>query len=698
MFEQRGEGVRFGLKLKFIILISLLSIIMGFILGWFSWSGTRDALEDALKKRGTSLAKGLAYNSIYGVLIGDTSALDRLAKGVKEEPDVDYLIIVDKDGKVLAHSDQSEVGKNYSDKLTKKALEITESGAEIARLVKEGLYDIAVPIGSSDTGTSGRIGAVRIGLSTEGMKQKLDSIRNVIFILTTITIGIGIIVSFFFIKVIINPIEKMVGVAVGIADGDFMQSVKIASQDEIGILGGAFTRMSANLRGMIMKIREVSISVTSASDQISKLGDKVAVGAENQAASAEKSSASVEEMKGAIKDVAENADALFSSAEATTSSILEMDASIREVANSSVGLASSVDDTSSSIMEMSASIKQVAENVDVLSAASEETASAANEINASVREVESNARESARLSEKVSSDAQELGVKSIEKTIAGMKKIKDTVEKSATVINRLGERSEHAGKILTVIDEVTKQTNLLALNAAILAAQAGEHGKGFAVVADEIKNLAERTASSTKEIAELIENVQLEAKDAVGSIKDGARSVEEGVRLSLEAGEALKEILMSSRKSSEMGREIEMATVEQAKGIKQVTDSIQKISGMVKQISLATTEQIKGSRQIMQATERMRDITRDVKNSTEEQAKGSKQITKAVENVTERAQQIVKAIDAQKKGSEVVVRFIDEMRGISKESVILVSEMNLAVDTLTKQAILLKDEMGKFKV
>lgn len=696
MVEQKGEGVRYGLRLKFIALISLLFIAMGTTLTWFFLSSTKDSLEDALKRRGASLAKGLAYNSIYGVLIGDTSALDRLVKGIKAEPDVAYLIIVDKDGKVLAHSDPSEVGKSYSDKLTKKGLEINE--LEIAKLDREGVYDVSVPIGSTEAGITGKIGAVRIGLSGEGMRHKLNSVRNVSMILTVIIVAIGIAVSFFFIKLIVNPIEKMVGVAVRIADGDFMQDVKIISQDEIGVLGGTFARMSTNLKGMIMKIREASINVATASDRIAGSGEKVAVGASNQTLSTEKSSASVEEMKAAIKEIAENAEALFSSAEATSSSILEMDASIREVANNAVGLASSVDDTSSSIMEMSASIKQVAENVDVLAGASDETASAANEINASVKEVESNARESARLSEKVASDAQELGVRSIDKTIEGMKRIKETVERSATVINRLGERSEHAGKILTVIDEVTKQTNLLALNAAILAAQAGEHGKGFAVVADEIKNLAERTASSTKEISELIENVQLEAKDAVGSIKEGARSVEEGVRLSLEAGEALKEILMSSKRSAEMGREIEMATVEQAKGIKQVTDSVQKISGMVRQISVATTEQIKGSRQIMQATERMRDITREVKSSTEEQTKGSKQITKAVENVTERAQQIAKAINAQKKGSEVLVKFIEEMRNISQDTVRLVSEMNLAVDTLTKQAILLKEEMGRFKV
>jgi len=96
-----------------------------------------------------------------------------------------------------------------------------------------------------------------------------------------------------------------------------------------------------------------------------------------------------------------------------------------------------------------------------------------------------------------------------------MENIRSTVEATAEMINRLGKRSQEIGQILKVIDEVTDQTSLLALNAAILAAQAGEHGKGFAVVAEEIRELAERTAASTKEIANVIAAVQQESAASV---------------------------------------------------------------------------------------------------------------------------------------------------------------------------------------
>jgi methyl-accepting chemotaxis protein len=274
-----------------------------------------------------------------------------------------------------------------------------------------------------------------------------------------------------------------------------------------------------------------------------------------------------------------------------------------------------------------------------------------NEMDVSIDQVQSNANETARLSEEVAQDA-ERGAEAILKTIGEIYRIKESSQEAVAVISNLGSRIDAIGQILNVIDDVAEQTNLLALNAAIIAAQAGEHGKGFAVVADEIKDLAERAGASTKEIADLIKTIQSESKNAILAVERGAQNVDRGVEVSNEAERALKKILESSQKSTNMVRAIARATVEQAKGSKQVTDAIGRIAATVQQIAAATAQQARGSELIMKSGEKMRTISQQVERSSQEQSRGSRQITQAMESINSLAGQLNSAQRTQTRGSE----------------------------------------------
>jgi|SRR5579884_852924 len=689
-----------GLRFKFLLVINLLLGIMGAMIVLTLLLGLKGSFEDQLRQRGLALANNIANNSASAVSTEDRSLLGPLLLGPAHEPDILYIQIVNDERKVIAHTDERENGKVLNDPFTAQAVRTTEPTVYRYKNESGNFYDVVAPIHSSMMRSSEgkKLGVVRVGLSLNGVESETNKLLMIVFSILGILLSIGSFVSLVFTRIIITPLEQMAGLAVKIAGGDFREAVEIKTKDEVGVLANALGQMSSGLHGMIKRVQDASQQVSTAAEKIMTNARRINEGATHQAKAAEKTSSSIEEMNASVKSISENIDGLSSSAEATSSSLIEMSAAISQVATSTVTLSSSVEDTASSLLEMSSSIKNVVEHVDALSMNTVATTASINEVNASIREVEKNAKESALMTEKVSQDAADLGMGAIEKTIEGMDKIKRTVEKSASVINKLDERTEHIGKILTVIDEVTRQTNLLALNAAILAAQAGEQGKGFTVVADEIKNLADRTATSTKEIAQLIRDVQSEAKDAVISINEGSKSVEEGVRLSVNARESLNKILETSKRSSSMSRQIEKATFEQVQAINQVSQAMEKMNAMVQQINRAMQEQGRGIEHITEASEKMRGITRQVKNSTEEQANGSKQISDAVEDVTMRIQQIGRGMSEHKKGSEVIVKSILEIHQITQISMQMAQQMTEAVESLMAQANMLKAEVDRFKV
>ncbi|MBI5496520.1 MAG: methyl-accepting protein [Deltaproteobacteria bacterium] len=370
-----------------------------------------------------------------------------------------------------------------------------------------------------------------------------------------------------------------------------------------------------------------------------------------QLAVVEDSAAALGQMSESLKRMEAAVETLVRAAEESSSTVVQIGATNNEVVDNIHHLATAVEETAASIEEMTYSIKEVAKNIEDLSLAAEQTSASMNEMDTSISQVESNANATARLSEEVSRDA-EKGSDAVVRTIEGIDRIRDSTRAVGTVIKSLGNRIQEIGNILNVIDDVAEQTNLLALNAAIIAAQSGEHGRGFAVVADEIKDLAERTAASTKEIATLIKSVQDESRNAVESMQEGERNVEAGVGLSREADGALRKILDSAQKSTQMVKAIAQATVEQAKGSKVVADAVERIAKTVQQVAAATAEQARGSEQIMKSAERMKGITQHVERSTQEQSKGSKQVSKSIESIHETVGQIHKAHREQQTASE----------------------------------------------
>lgn len=692
-FNPRHNGLAGNLILTFVAIFTLTISLLGTIFV----RSQEAALSESLKKRAETLVRNLAVSLSDPYSMGEYDQLQNIIEAAKKtDSEVADILVVGTDGLVVASTDATIRNNRLADK--KLETDLLKINNFSSRDTIGGTYQVMMPVNFLNQ----KLGALKVGMSTSHVEALVWNTRK-----TTVSIGLlvlfaGLAIYVYLARLVTRPVNQVIELAQKIAGGDLslqnLESSMTESKNEVGILTRAFSQMSENLKDVIRHIQETAHQITSMSDQLFASIQKVSDGAVQQVKATNDTSSSIDRMNTSVAEISGSIDAQSILAQSAAASLEEMSAAIILVASNAVSLTSCVEDTTSSLLRMSETIKRVVHNVEMLSEYSENTTVSINDINASIMTVGENAGASAALTEQVSKDAAELGIVAIGKVIDAMDRIEKTVEKSSKVIHRLGERSEHIGNILNVIDDIARQTNLLALNASILAAQAGEHGRGFAVVADEVKNLSDRTTASTKEIAELIRDVQDETTEAVTAIGEGAVSVQEGVQLSIETRESLNNILESSKRSSEMSHEIEQATLKQVQATGHVTQLMEQVNSMVQQISSSIKELEKGTMDITGSSRRMKSITLQVRNSTEEQAKGSRLIRDSVDDNAVRIQLIANAMNAQKQSNEVISMSIGDIIRIANVSKEMVQQMDQAVAGLVNQARILEQEVYRFKV
>jgi methyl-accepting chemotaxis protein len=435
-----------------------------------------------------------------------------------------------------------------------------------------------------------------------------------------------------------EDLPSFVTVARALAEGDLTQEVTVTatrldvrSQDEIGRMaadvnvmieglqetGAAFAAMSSNLRDLVGQVQSSANSLADTSQQLGS--------------AANQTGAAVQQVNQAIQNVATGAQDTSHNAQQSNVAVAQLSTAVDGIARGAADQAQQVQAASATATQMAAGVEQVAANANQVAEVSQLTKSAA-----------------------------EHGGQAVRETTAAMGAIRGVVSEAATKVQELGKLGEKIGAVVETIDDIAEQTNLLALNAAIEAARAGEHGKGFAVVAEEVRKLAERSGRETKQIADLIQQVQAGTKEAVSAMEHGSAAVELGTTKATQAGDALEEILQAIEVTVRQVSEIASSSQQMAAGARSVTDAMQSISAVVEENTAATEEMAAQSGEVTGSIQSIAAVAEEQSAATEEVSASAEEMSAQVEEMSAQAQELAATAEQLK---QLVARFQLENAG-----------------------------------
>ena len=474
-----------------------------------------------------------------------------------------FAYIVDKNGFYITHPVKDKIlkGNIFQIKGMEAVSELVKQGKSgMTEYTLEGIRKVAAVSPVPITGWS-----VVSSVPIAELYAPASFTRNMIIAIGVIFLILASAIFYFFARSITLPLTNVVEAAQKIAGGDLaIEVTSTERQDEIGSLAQAFTGMIRSLKEkaqIAQKIAGGDLTVEAA-----PLSDADALG--------NAFSTMVAKLRQQIQEIVEGVNVLASSGNEIMASVSQ--------------LTSGAAETSTAVSETTTTVEEVKQTSDVSS---------------------QKAKHVAELGKK-SVDISRAGLKSIEDTINGMNRIKEQVESIADMVVRLSEQSQAIGEIIGTVNDLAEQSNLLAVNASIEAAKAGEQGKGFAVVAQEIRSLAAQSKQATTQVRNILFDVQKAISSAVMATELGSKAVEEGVRLSTQAGEAIDVLADSVTESTNAAIQIAASTQQQLIGIDQVVSAMENIREATLQMASSTKQTEKSAHDLHSLGLRLQEIVK----------------------------------------------------------------------------------------
>lgn len=301
--------------------------------------------------------------------------------------------------------------------------------------------------------------------------------------------------------------------------------------------------------------------------------------------------------------------------------IRQINSNAEQLAASSEELTASAEQSAQASNQVAVSMTEVAAGANAQLVSATDASAVVEEMSAGIEQIAANAGMVAGQSEQAREKAKDGGM-AVDKAVQQMSRIEQTVNSSATVVAKLGERSKEIGQIVDAIAGIAGQTNLLALNAAIEAARAGEQGRGFAVVAEEVRKLAEQSEEAAQRISGLIGEIQADTDMAVGAMNNGTREVKTGAEVVNAAGASFREIADLVAEVSDQIKQMSAAIEQMATGSQQIVGAVRKIDDLSKKsaeeaesVSAATEEQLASMEEISTSSRALATLAQELQTA-----------------------------------------------------------------------------------
>lgn len=402
-------------------------------------------------------------------------------------------------------------------------------------------------------------------------------------------LGLGLLIAYSLLRSVTRPITQMQATVTAIAGGDMSARSKLGGDDEFGQLSRAFDNLL--------------------DDRMTRLAD-----AEREN---EDLNNSVVQLLQAVAQLS-NKD-LTAKAPVTANVIGTVSDSINLLAFETGRVLSEVTSIAAQVKLSTERVKRQGESVTATAAAERSDVERAGENLANASKVMTQVAELAAASNRAAEQATSSTVtalSSVNETVKGMEGIRESIAESEKRIKRLGERSQEISGIVNLINTIAERTHVLALNASMQAAAAGDAGRGFAVVAEEVQRLAESSRQATQQIAQLVNNIQIETADTISTVNKTIAQVVSGSAIAARSGQQMRETQQSTASLVELVKRITSSAQVQMKITTELRNRVHQIGASTEKTAAEILLQAEATADLSKSADRLVESVRVFKLPT----------------------------------------------------------------------------------